>query len=193
MISFELDGKVALITGASRGIGEAIATNLAAFGAECILVSRKIEGLEVVRDKIRTAGGKAEAVAGHMGDLTKTEALCEHVKRHYGHLDILVNNAAINPYFGPMSGASPSVYDKTFDVNLRGPFFLIRKAIDLMAERGGSIINIASISGISPGMFQVFVTAACWYNLHRIFCVRMPRGGAGRLHCQPGLPGTGYC
>lgn len=154
MISFELDGKVALITGASRGIGEAIATNLAAYGAECILVSRKIEGLEVVRDKIREAGGKAEAVVGHMGDLEKIEALCEHVKEQYGHLDILVNNAAVNPYFGPMSGASPSIYDKTFEVNLRGPFFLIQKAIGLMEERGGSIINIASIGGISPGMFQ---------------------------------------
>lgn len=154
MISFKLDGKVALVTGASRGIGAAIATSLAAYGAECILVSRKIEGLEVVRDGIRDAGGKAEALPCHVGNLETIESLCGHVKDHYGHLDILVNNAAVNPYFGPMTGASVSVYDKTFEVNLRGPFFLIQNAVGLMEQNGGSIINIASISGISPEMFQ---------------------------------------
>lgn len=154
MISFDLKGKVALITGASRGIGEAIARNLAAFGAQCILVSRKLEGLEVVRDKIVEAGGKADALPGHMGDLEKIASLCDHVKENYGHLDILVNNAAVNPYFGPMAEAPVSVYDKTFEVNLRGPFFLIQKAISLMEAKGGSIINVASIGGISPGAFQ---------------------------------------
>jgi NAD(P)-dependent dehydrogenase (short-subunit alcohol dehydrogenase family) len=154
MISFDLKGKTALITGASRGIGEAVAVNLAAYGAECVLVSRKLEGLEAVRDKILAAGGKAEAVAGHVGDLDQLDSLCHHVKTRYGRLDILVNNAAVNPFFGPMADAAPPVYDKTFEVNLRGPFFLIQKAIGLMEERGGSIINVASIGGVSPGLFQ---------------------------------------
>ena len=154
MVSFELKDKTALITGASRGIGEAIAMNLAAHGARCILVSRKIEGLEVVREKIVTAGGKAEAVACHLGDLTQIEAMCDHVAKTYGRLDILVNNAAVNPYLGPMTGASPGVFDKTVEVNLRGPFFLIQKTVPLMEKKGGSIINVASVGGIRPGMFQ---------------------------------------
>ena len=154
MVSFELKDKTALITGASRGIGEAIAMNLAAHGARCILVSRKIEGLEAVKEKIVTAGGKAEAVACHLGDLTQIEAMCDHVAKTYGRLDILVNNAAVNPYLGPMTGASPGVFDKTVEVNLRGPFFLIQKTVPLMEKKGGSIINVASVGGISPGMFQ---------------------------------------
>jgi NAD(P)-dependent dehydrogenase (short-subunit alcohol dehydrogenase family) len=164
MVSFELTDKVALITGASRGIGEAIALNMAAHGARCILASRKIEGLEAVKAKIeaandtvaggRAAGGKAEAVVCHMGDLSQIEALCGHVAETYGRLDILINNAAVNPYLGPMTGASPGVFDKTVDVNLKGPFFLIQKAVPLMEGDGGSIVNVASVGGISPGMFQ---------------------------------------
>ena len=154
MVSFELKDKTALITGASRGIGEAIAMNLAAHGARCILVSRKIEGLEVVREKILAADGKAEALACHLGDLTQIEAMCDHVAKTYRRLDILVNNAAINPYLGPMTGASSGVFDKTVEVNLRGPFFLIQKPVPLMEKKGGSIINVASVGGISPGMFQ---------------------------------------
>lgn len=154
MISFELTRKIALITGASRGIGEAIALNLAAYGAHCILVSRKIEGLDTVKDKILAAGGKAEAMVCHLGDLEQIEALCDHVAKTYGHLDILVNNAAVNPYLGLMTGASPGVFDKTVEVNLKGPFFLIQKAVPLMEETGGSIINVASVGGISPGIYQ---------------------------------------
>lgn len=90
MISFGLTDKIAVITGASRGIGEAIAVNLAAHGAGCILVSRKIEGLEAVKDKIVTAEGKAEVFACRLGDLERIEALCDHVAKTYGHPDIEV-------------------------------------------------------------------------------------------------------
>lgn len=154
MVSFELNDKVALITGASRGIGEAIAMTLAAHGAHCILVSRKIEGLEAVKEKIVAAGGRAEAFACHLGDLEQIQSLCDHVAGTYKRLDILVNNAAVNPYLGLMTGASPGVFDKTVEVNLKGPFFLIQKAVPLMERNGGSIINVASVGGISPGMFQ---------------------------------------
>ncbi len=153
MVSFELTDKIALITGASRGIGEAIAMNLAAHGAECILVSRKIEGLEAVKRKILDAGGKAEAVPCHLGDLSQIEALSRHVANTYGRLDILVNNAAANPYLGLMTGASPASFDKTVEVNLKGPFFLIQQTVHLMEEKGGSIINVSSVGGISPAMF----------------------------------------
>jgi NAD(P)-dependent dehydrogenase (short-subunit alcohol dehydrogenase family) len=128
--------------------------NLSAHGAECVLVSRKIEGLETVKNRIVQAGGKAEAVACHVGDLTQIEALCNHLAERYGRLDILVNNAAVNPYLGLMTGATPAVFDKTVEVNLKGPFFLIQKAVRLMEKNGGSIINVASVNGVSPAMLQ---------------------------------------
>ena len=105
MINFSLDGKIALITGASRGIGEAIASTLADYDAQCILVSRKIDALNAVAEKIRKNGGKADAIACHMGHLDQIETLFKEVKDRFGKLDILVNNAAANPYFGEMLGA----------------------------------------------------------------------------------------
>jgi NAD(P)-dependent dehydrogenase (short-subunit alcohol dehydrogenase family) len=154
MISFSLENKVALITGASRGIGEAIAVALAEHGATCVLVSRRPEGLEDVKQKIEALGGNAEAVPCHMGEPDQIDALCARIRQTYGHLDILVNNAAVNPYFGPMTGASESIWDKTFSVNLKGPFFLIQKTVPLMEKAGGSIVNIASVGGVSPAVFQ---------------------------------------
>jgi NAD(P)-dependent dehydrogenase (short-subunit alcohol dehydrogenase family) len=155
MISFKLEGKVALITGASRGIGEAVAVTLAHHGALCILVSRKAEGLASVQAKIVADGGKAESVACHMGDLARIEKLVDRVKNDYGRLDILVNNAATNPHFGPLTDASESMWDKIMDVNLKGPFFMIQSASELMAAGGGgSIVNVASVNGVRPAAFQ---------------------------------------
>ena len=155
MISFSLENKVALITGASRGIGEAIALALAQYGATCLLVSRKTDGLAAVQTKIRAAGGKADVLACHMGDLSRIERLIDQVKSDYGRLDILVNNAATNPYFGPMADALEAAWDKTVGVNLKGPFFLIGHAAELMAAGGGgSIVNVASINGVTPALYQ---------------------------------------
>ena len=152
MISFSLEGKVALITGASRGIGEAIAGTLARSGAHCILASRKIEALKIVEQKIVEAGGRADSIACHMGDIGQIEALIRDIGDHFGKLNILVNNAATNPHYGPLLSASASLWEKTHEVNLKGPFFLIQKAAPLLeASGGGSIINVASINGISPG------------------------------------------
>ncbi len=154
MVSFDLSDKVALITGASRGIGEAIAIALAAYGARAILVSRKIEALEAVKEKIVAQGGKAEAIVCHLGDLKQIQSLCNQVGKTFGRLDILVNNAAANPYLGLMTGASPEAFDKTVEINLKGPFFLIQQMVPLMEGKCGSIINVASVSGVRPGMFQ---------------------------------------
>ena len=155
MVDFSLSGKIALVTGASRGIGEAIATTLAANGAHCLLVSRKAEGLEAVAGKIRAAGGQADVLTCNTGILNQIAELMEQVKSRFGKLDILVNNAATNPFFGEMVGADEGVWDKTFGVNVKGPFFLIQQAAPLMAASGGgAIVNVASIAGLRPGLYQ---------------------------------------
>lgn len=154
-INFNLTGKTALITGASRGIGEAIAITLADYGAHCILVSRKADALGGVAEKIISRGGRADAIACNVGDIEKIPVIFEKIKERYGKLDILVNNAATNPYFGEMTGADEAAWDKTFDVNLKGPFFLIKEAAKLMAASGGgSIVNVSSINGVKPAPFQ---------------------------------------
>ena len=154
MVAFNLDGKIALITGASRGIGEGIALTLAEYGALCILVSRKIEGLQAVQAKIKAKGGQAEAMACNMGELDQIQALFAEIKSRCGRLDILINNAATNPYFGPMQGAPESAWDKTLAVNLKGPFFMIQQAAQLMTADGGAIVNVASINAVRPSPLQ---------------------------------------
>jgi NAD(P)-dependent dehydrogenase (short-subunit alcohol dehydrogenase family) len=155
MIDFSLQDRVAIVTGASRGIGEAIARTLAAHGACCILGSRKIEGLQAVAQGITAAGGRAEAVACHMGDPVQIASLVEGVKKRHGRLDILINNAAINPYFGDLLGADEKVWDKTNEVNVKGPFLMIQHAARLMAESGGgAIVNVASVNAFRPAPFQ---------------------------------------
>lgn len=155
MVSFNLDGKIAVVTGASRGIGQAIAETLAGYGAEVMLVSRKIEPLTEVANVIIEKGGRAHPIACHVGDIDAIKSLYKFIEKNYGRLDILVNNAATNPYFGEMSGVEESVWNKTFDVNLKGPFFMIQNALNLMkAAGGGAIVNVASVNGIKPAQFQ---------------------------------------
>lgn len=151
MESFSLAGKVAIITGASRGIGEAIAHTYARAGAKVVLVSRKLEGLTAVAESIKTNGGEATPIAAHMGDLGAVQGLMEQVIAQYGGVDIVVNNAGTNPHFGPLLTADESYWDKMLDVNLRGYFRLIRQAAPSMIGRGGGkIINVASVAGINP-------------------------------------------
>lgn len=152
---FSLDGKIALITGASRGIGEAIALLLAEHGAHCILTSRKAAGLEAVADAIRKKGGKADVITCHMGELSQIDSLMGKIEQQFGRLDILVSNAATNPYFGEMTGCDEGAWDKIMDVNLKGPFFLMKAAAKLMEKGGGgSMVTVSSINGISPAPFQ---------------------------------------
>lgn len=155
MVSFRLDEKVAMVTGASRGIGLAIAKTLADYGAEVVLVSRKMEGLAAAAEEITAAGGKALPFVCHMGDISAIKALCGTIAEKYGRLDILVNNAAANPHFGEMDTVQEPAWDKTWDVNLKGPFFLIQNAIPLMkAAGGGAIVNVSSVNGVRPGLYQ---------------------------------------
>ncbi|MGI4983854.1 MAG: SDR family oxidoreductase [Janthinobacterium lividum] len=152
---FDLSGKIALVCGASRGIGESIATTLAAYGARVIVSGRKREGCEAVAARIRADGGLAEARACHIGDLAQIATLFEDIEAAHGKLDILVNNAAINPYMGPAIDTDPAVFQKTIDVNVRGPFYCSAQAVRLMGKHGGgSIINVASVNAIAPGQYQ---------------------------------------
>lgn len=152
---FDLGDKIALVTGASRGIGESIARTLAAYGATVIVSSRKLDGCERVAASIRDAGGKAEAFACHIGEMAQIDAIFEHIERSYGRLDILVNNAAANPYFGPIVDTDLGAFQKTVDVNIRGYFFMSAKGAKLMTKSGGgSIVNTASVNGVIPGPFQ---------------------------------------
>ncbi|WP_218312157.1 SDR family oxidoreductase [Alteromonas antoniana] len=152
---FDLTGKVALVTGASRGIGESIAKLLAEYGAHVIVSSRKIDGCEAVASAIRDAGGKASAYACHVGDMDQITEIFDHIKQTHGQLDILVNNAAANPYFGHILDTDLGAFNKTVEVNVRGYFFMSVEAGKIMKEQGGGVIlNTASVNGIVPGDMQ---------------------------------------
>jgi NAD(P)-dependent dehydrogenase (short-subunit alcohol dehydrogenase family) len=152
----DLTGKVAIVTGASRGIGESIARALAAHGAKVVLASRKIEGLQAVASEIKEAGGDATAVVCHAGQEDQIRALVATTAATYGKVDILVNNAATNPYFGPLLNVEWPAWDKTFEVNTKGYFMAIRAVVQHLQSRQapGSIVNIASISGLGAAVFQ---------------------------------------
>jgi NAD(P)-dependent dehydrogenase (short-subunit alcohol dehydrogenase family) len=155
MVDFSLEGKIALITGGSRGIGEAIAMALAEHGAHCILISRKIEGLQAVSEKIEALGGKADAIACHVGHMDQIENLFTQIEDKFGKLDILINNAATNPYFGELIGAEERAWNKTLEVNLKGPFFLTQHAAKLMEKGGGgAVVNVSSVVARQPGPMQ---------------------------------------
>ncbi|MCX7619187.1 SDR family NAD(P)-dependent oxidoreductase, partial [Tepidiforma sp.] len=151
MVDFSLKDKIILVNGGSRGIGEAMAREFARLGATVIVSSRRQDGVDAVAGAIRDAGGKALAVACHTGDVAQVDALFDRIRNEFGRLDVLVNNAATNPYFGPMLHASEQAFDKTFEVNVKGYFMMAQRAAAIMVDQGGgSIINIASIEGLSP-------------------------------------------
>ncbi len=151
--TFDLSGKIALVTGASRGIGEAIAKLLAAHGAHVIASSRRADHCASVVAQIQAGGGSAEAMACHIGELDQIEATFKAIEAKHGRLDILVNNAAANPYFGPILDTPLGAFQKTVDVNIRGFFFMSVGGANLM-KQGGAIVNVASVNGVIPGPFQ---------------------------------------
>ena len=142
---FDLSGKVALVTGASRGIGEEIARVLARYGAHVIVSSSKLDGCQAVADSIVEAGGSASAFPCHVGSLEDIAAIFAHIRERHGTLDVLVNNAATNPYFGNILDTDIGSFQKTVDVNVRGYFFMSIEAGKLMRDNGGGAIgNTAS-------------------------------------------------
>jgi len=186
---FDLTGKVALVTGASRGIGEAIANTLADYGAEVIVTSRKIEGCQEVADKINAAGGKATAMACHIGEVDQIHNTVAAVKEKFGKIDILVNNAATNPYFGHVLDTDLGAFQKTVDVNIRGYFFMSVEVGKIMkAQGGGVILNTASINGVKPGLAQGIysITKAAVINMTQTFAKEC---GPMGFRCNALLPG----
>lgn len=186
---FDVDGKIAFVSGASRGIGEAIAHLLAQQGAEVIVASRKLDDCQTVADAIVAKGGKAVAMACHIGEMEQIQAVFAEIRQRYGRLDILVNNAATNPQFCNVLDTDLGAFQKTVDVNIRGYYFMSIEGGKLMKDNGGgSIINVASINGVSPGEFQGIysVTKAAVISMTKVFAKECAQFG---IRCNALLPG----
>ena len=151
--AISLEGKVALVTGASRGIGEAIARTFVDAGARVVLAARKPEGLETV---VSSLGENAHGVPAHTGHEDQCKALVDAACEKFGHVDVLVNNAATNPYFGPFVNVEMGAWDKTFEVNVKGYFWLAREVARRAIDRDApaSIVNMASVAGITAAPLQ---------------------------------------
>lgn len=150
--NFRLDGKVAIVTGASKGIGKYIALALAQQGAKVVVSSRKLDAVTAVADEFKVQGLEAIGIPCHMGDDAQVKSLADRTIKELGGIDIIVNNAAANPVFGPVQDAGDDAFDKIMDVNVKGPLNLAKYAYDSMKSRGGgSVVNISSIEGITPG------------------------------------------
>lgn len=157
---FDLSGKVAIITGASKGIGEDMARTFARFGANVIVSSRKQDACDALAAEIKANGGEATGVAAHVGDMDQLKNLVDRTINTYGGVDILVNNAASNPVFGPSLEADGGAFDKIMQANVKAPFELSKLCYPSMKERGGgSVIMISSIAGHTPdpglGLYSV--------------------------------------
>lgn len=186
---FDLTGKIALVSGASRGIGAAIAKLLARYGAHVIVSSRKQDECAAVAAAIVAAGGKAEAFACHVGRMEDIGALFAHIRATHARLDICVNNAATNPYFGHVLDTDLGAFNKTLEVNVRGYFFMSIEAGKLMRDNGGgAIVNTASINAIQPGPMQGIysITKAAVVNMTKTFAKECAPLG---IRCNALLPG----
>jgi len=191
----DLHGKVAIVNGASRGIGEAIARGLAACGARMVLTSRNLESVQEVADSITAAGGEAVARVCHAGSMSDIEALLDDVRKTFGRLDILINNAATNPFYGAAAELTPEAFDKTVQVNLKGPYFLSSAAIPLMIESGGgSIVNVSSIAGLNPlpGQAVYGMTKAGLISLTKAFAKEYGQQGIRVNAILPGVVKTRF-
>jgi NAD(P)-dependent dehydrogenase (short-subunit alcohol dehydrogenase family) len=148
---FLLTDRVAIVTGGSRGIGEATAAALAEQGARVVIISRKVEGLTAAAARLNHNGIEVTPIAAHAGRPEDSERLVAEVMERFGRIDILVNNAGTNPHFGATLDVELGAWDKTFEVNVRGPLVLIKLVVDKwMGGHGGAIVNVASIGGLRP-------------------------------------------
>ncbi len=191
-----LRDKVAIVTGASRGIGAAIAAHMAEEGAKVVLVSRKIDGLQGVADEIRGNGGEAMPIACHVGHSDQRQAMLDEALKAYGKVDILVNNAATNPHFGPMLTIDERAWDKTFEVNVKGYFGMIQLVAGHLQQRKakGSVVNIASVVGqmAAPMQGVYAMTKAAVISMTRTLAMELGAAGIRVNAIAPGLIETKF-
>ena len=156
----DFTGKVVLVTGGSRGLGKAMSLGFAEQGAIVIIVSRKQESCTALAEQIVQAGGQAVGIAANTGKTDDIDALVSQLKADYARIDLLVNNAGTNIALGPLTDLSPEQFDKMFQVNLRGPWYLASRIAPIMAGTGGgSIINILSVAALRPPAYNGFYAA----------------------------------
>lgn len=190
MTEFSLEGKVAIITGASRGIGRAISLRFAQAGAQVVVSSRKLDNVKAVAGEIVESGGEALPVQAHVGRPADVTALVERAAAAFGRVDIAVNNAATNPHFGPLLDADEGHWDKILDTNLKGCYRVCKAVVPHMAARGGGkIINMASIAGLrpSPGMGVYGISKAALIMLTQVLAQDL---GSANIQINAIAPGV---
>lgn len=192
---FDLTGKVALITGASKGIGEAIARIFAEYGAKVVISSRKQADLDELANDIKAAGGECTGIAAHAGEMAQLKLLVEKTVETYGGIDVLVNNAATNPVYGPSLDCPESAFDKIMQINVKAPFELAKMIHPIMKARGGgSVINISSIAGHTPdpGLGIYSVSKASLNMLTKVLAKEWGEDGIRVNAICPGLIKTKF-
>jgi NAD(P)-dependent dehydrogenase (short-subunit alcohol dehydrogenase family) len=193
--TFNLTGKIAVVTGASRGIGAAIARLLARHGAHVVVSSRKADGCSIVAEEIIADGGAATVIPCHVGEMEQIDRFYAELSERFGRLDVLVNNAAANPHFGSILTTDVGSFQKTIDVNIRGYFFMCLKGAQLMVQNGGgSIINVASVNGVIPGMSQGIysITKAAIISMTKAFALECAPSGVRVNTLLPGPTDTKF-
>ncbi|MEZ4314916.1 MAG: glucose 1-dehydrogenase [Polyangiaceae bacterium] len=191
-----LEGKVVLVTGGSRGIGEAIAHGCGSVGAKVAIASRKLEGVTAAAERLRKEGITVEPFACHTGKLEDIQRLVQGTVDKLGKIDVVVNNAATNPYFGPMMSVEDAAFDKTFEVNVKGYFHVAREVARHLIDRGspGAIVNIASIQGIGGAPLQgvYAMTKAAVISMTRTLAVELAPSKIRVNAIAPGLVDTRF-
>jgi NAD(P)-dependent dehydrogenase (short-subunit alcohol dehydrogenase family) len=195
MAGFSLRDKVAVITGASRGIGRAIALRLAQAGAKVVVSSRKLENVKGTVDEIEAMGREALPLQAHVGRTDEVAALIARAMEAYGRIDVVVNNAATNPHFGPLLSASEDQWDKILDTNAKGVFRVCRAVVPHMeTQGGGKIINLTSIAGLrpSPGMGVYSISKAAIIMLTQVLAMELGHANIQVNAIAPGVIRTRF-
>ena len=193
-MEFSLEGKIALITGGSRGIGRATALGFARAGADIVIASRKLPDLEKVAGEIRESGRKSLAVSAHIGRMEDINNLVAKVKDEFGRIDILVNNAATNPTMASALEMEECAWDASMNLNVKGLFFLSQAVARVMKEQGGGcIINVASAAGIRPAILPLYsISKAAVIMATRVMALEWAKYGIRVNAVAPGLVRTRF-